>query len=231
MRMTRDNERLLRSVEIAPGRRPAAAVDASPEGPRRRNRIALEASLKGVIDNLVASGHSASRAKIYEALHNFLEEKFAEKDEHTELQMQSLRADRNRAYQEGFDAGCHAEANRAEPVPVNLPITREQCAAARALVGCTQQQLADAAGVSLSCVSDFESAKRPTRDSSIRRMREALERGHIQFIVGEQHPFRYSAGCGVRYSSYFDEVRPFSSWRIRGPDPDEDDPLCTGYPE
>lgn len=57
-----------------------------------------------------------------------------------------------------------------------------QCRAARALLGWTQAQLADAAGVARKTIANFESSARPLHRRTRRDITAALEQGGIEFI-------------------------------------------------
>lgn len=61
----------------------------------------------------------------------------------------------------------------------------EQCRAARAWLDMRQAQLAEAAGVALSTVKDFEGGKRTPIGATLGAMRAALERGGVAFFDGE----------------------------------------------
>ncbi len=61
-------------------------------------------------------------------------------------------------------------------------LTPAQCRAARALLGLTQQQLADAAGVSEATVVDLEKRRRQVSEETQRVIRRALERAGVEFI-------------------------------------------------
>jgi DNA-binding XRE family transcriptional regulator len=68
-----------------------------------------------------------------------------------------------------------------------------QCRAARALLKWSQTQLADASGVALSTVADFEIDKREPRVENLTAIRRALEDAGIEFI-----PAKNGKGVGVR---------------------------------
>jgi len=71
-------------------------------------------------------------------------------------------------------------------------ITPAQCRGARGLLGLTQPALALAAKLGLSTVVDFEKSRRSVSSEAIRAIRQALERGGVEFI-GEN-----GGGAGVR---------------------------------
>ncbi|MFB9150180.1 helix-turn-helix domain-containing protein [Roseovarius ramblicola] len=57
-----------------------------------------------------------------------------------------------------------------------------QARAARALIGITQGNLAERAGVSLSTVVDFEKERRQVAAPSITAIRQALTKAGVEFI-------------------------------------------------
>lgn len=63
-----------------------------------------------------------------------------------------------------------------------MTITPEQSKAARSLLGWTQKELAENAGVGISTVVDFESSKRVPIKNNLVAIRTAFERGSIDFI-------------------------------------------------
>ena len=69
-----------------------------------------------------------------------------------------------------------------------MTITPEQSKAARSLLGWTQKELAENAGVGISTVVDFESSKRVPIKNNLVAIRTAFERGSIDFIgMSKQH--------------------------------------------
>jgi transcriptional regulator with XRE-family HTH domain len=68
-----------------------------------------------------------------------------------------------------------------------------QCRAGRALLKWSQMQLAEAAGVALSTVNDFEIDKREPRSDNLDAMRRSLETAGVEFI-----PAKSGKGVGVR---------------------------------
>lgn len=58
----------------------------------------------------------------------------------------------------------------------------QQCSAARGWLALSQGELAEAAGVSLSTVRDFEKGRRVPIASTLAAMRTALENLGVQFI-------------------------------------------------
>lgn len=69
----------------------------------------------------------------------------------------------------------------------------EQSRAARGLLKWSQRQLADASGVALSTVADFENDKREPRPDNLVSIRQALEDAGVEFI-----PAKSGKGVGVR---------------------------------
>lgn len=71
-------------------------------------------------------------------------------------------------------------------------MTPAQCRAARALVQMTQPEVAKSASIGLSTIVDFENNRRKVSDSSVSRMRLALENAGVEFIPEN------GGGAGVR---------------------------------
>lgn len=74
----------------------------------------------------------------------------------------------------------------------DVAMTPPQCRAARALVGMSQPDLAEAAGVSLSTIYKFETQGGAIRPKNLRDMMLALEAAGVQFIP------KNGGGAGVR---------------------------------
>jgi transcriptional regulator with XRE-family HTH domain len=70
----------------------------------------------------------------------------------------------------------------------------KQSRAARGLLKWSQRQLADASGVALSTVADFENDKREPWFDNLAAIRRALESAGVEFI-----PARSGKGVGVRF--------------------------------
>jgi transcriptional regulator with XRE-family HTH domain len=66
-----------------------------------------------------------------------------------------------------------------------LGMTPTQCRAGRALLDWSQPQLADAAGVSLSTIIDYERERRPMSSRAVRAIRLALENAGVMFLDGK----------------------------------------------
>ncbi|SDG17887.1 Helix-turn-helix [Limimonas halophila] len=62
-------------------------------------------------------------------------------------------------------------------------IRSEHCRAARALLGWTQQELADQADLGLITVRNFEAGKTTPHKGTLRLLRETFERHGITFIT------------------------------------------------
>jgi DNA-binding XRE family transcriptional regulator len=77
-------------------------------------------------------------------------------------------------------------------IGIRHSITAGQCRAARALLDITQPELAEAAGLGLSTIVDFEKSRRDVSRTAVHAMREALEKAGIQFIA------KNGGGPGVR---------------------------------
>jgi transcriptional regulator with XRE-family HTH domain len=71
-------------------------------------------------------------------------------------------------------------------------ITHAQSRAGRALLNWPQAQLADASGVSISTIRDFETAKRTPIGNNLAAIRSALEAAGVEFIAEN------GGGPGVR---------------------------------
>ncbi|MEI4480956.1 MULTISPECIES: helix-turn-helix transcriptional regulator [unclassified Phyllobacterium] len=70
-----------------------------------------------------------------------------------------------------------------------------QIRAARGLLGWSQQELADAAGVGRATIADFETGKRTPYARTIEEMQRALESAGVVFLESDQ-----AMGEGVRFS-------------------------------
>jgi transcriptional regulator with XRE-family HTH domain len=70
----------------------------------------------------------------------------------------------------------------------------EQCKAARGLLGMTQPQLAEASGLGLSTVVDFERDRRTVSPAAVQAMRDTLKGAGVIFV--EEN----GGGAGVRFA-------------------------------
>ena len=61
-------------------------------------------------------------------------------------------------------------------------MTPEQCKAARAMTGLSQDQLAQKSGVAVSTIIPFEQKQRNPYASTVEKLRSALETAGIEFI-------------------------------------------------
>jgi DNA-binding XRE family transcriptional regulator len=84
------------------------------------------------------------------------------------------------------------QTKRYMSIGIRHSITSGQCRAARALLDITQPELAQAAGLGLSTIVDFEKSRRDVSRASVHAMLKALEKGGIQFIA------KNGGGPGVR---------------------------------
>jgi len=67
-----------------------------------------------------------------------------------------------------------------------MPITADQCRAARAIVNMDQNALAAAASVSRGVIIDFETGKRTPGTNNLAAIRRALEAAGVEFTNGGQ---------------------------------------------
>ncbi|WP_436249470.1 helix-turn-helix domain-containing protein [Mesorhizobium amorphae] len=74
------------------------------------------------------------------------------------------------------------------------PMSVEQCRGARAMLGWSQNQLAEAAGVSRATVVDFERGLRIPHRNNLTAIQQSLETAGIEFISEN------GGGPGVRFS-------------------------------
>jgi predicted transcriptional regulator len=84
------------------------------------------------------------------------------------------------------------QINITMSIGIRYSITSGQCRAARALLDITQPELAEAAGLGLSTIVDFEKSRRDVSRAAVNAMQKALEKGGIQFIA------KNGGGPGVR---------------------------------
>ncbi len=74
-------------------------------------------------------------------------------------------------------------------------MTPAQVRAARALLGWSQPQLGDAAGLGISSIADFERERRTATERTTSKIRAALERAGIVFLAAGEVA---DGGPGVR---------------------------------
>ena len=77
-------------------------------------------------------------------------------------------------------------------IMARMTITDSQSRAARGLLGWTQEQLAEAAGVGLSTVRDHETGRREVSLDKLAKIRTALEKSGVELIDAN------GGGVGVR---------------------------------
>ena len=74
-----------------------------------------------------------------------------------------------------------------------MSITPEQSRAARGLIGWSQTRVANAAGISLSTIRDFETKTRTPFEENAESIRKALEKAGVIFLDADSR-----GGPGVR---------------------------------
>lgn len=85
-----------------------------------------------------------------------------------------------------------------------MSITAEQCRAARALVGWSQDELAAHSAVAKPTIAGFEAGRRQPYPRTLADLRRALEAGGVSFLAsGEASP---GGGPGVRLDAVAAEV-------------------------
>lgn len=67
-----------------------------------------------------------------------------------------------------------------------LPLSPEQCRAARAWLSMSQDGLAKAANISISAVRDFETGRRVPTINDLAAIQSALTTAGIEFVIGEK---------------------------------------------
>lgn len=82
-----------------------------------------------------------------------------------------------------------------------MEMSRDQCRAARGLLGWTQDQLATAASVSKKTLADYESGKRTPYDRTLADIRKAFEAAGLEFIPEN------GGGVGIRFRNRADGTR------------------------
>lgn len=73
-------------------------------------------------------------------------------------------------------------------------MTPDQCRAGRALMGMTQSQLAELAGIGRVSVLRYERGARVLRVNDLRVLRAVLETEGVEMIDGERPGVRFSGG-------------------------------------
>lgn len=63
-----------------------------------------------------------------------------------------------------------------------MPVSPAQCRAARALIGWSQGQLAEASSVAKATIANFEAGKREPYARTLEDLRRALEAAGVEFI-------------------------------------------------
>lgn len=74
-----------------------------------------------------------------------------------------------------------------------MPITAQQCRAARALIGWSQEMLAATSMVAKATIANFEAERRTPYERTLKDIKIALELGGVVFV-----PENEEAGVGVR---------------------------------
>lgn len=96
-------------------------------------------------------------------------------------------------------------------------LTAAQCRAARALIEWSAEQLAEVSAVELRTITDFESRFRRPDAEIMRRLRQSMEDGGVQFIAEN------GGGAGVRLKFNRREVGAINRWEAEGGTTGEDD--------
>jgi transcriptional regulator with XRE-family HTH domain len=81
---------------------------------------------------------------------------------------------------------------------LELKMMPAHCRAARALLDWTQPQLAEAAGLGLSTVVDFERSRRAVSAEAIQAISRALEAGGVEFTNGDEPGVKLKKAKGKR---------------------------------
>lgn len=88
-----------------------------------------------------------------------------------------------------------------------MKISGKQVTAARDLLGITQAELAEAAGLSKDTIFKFEAAKQDPHARSLDKIVRELERRGIEFTNGDSPP---SAGHGIGVRLNYDKAAGFA---------------------
>lgn len=92
-----------------------------------------------------------------------------------------------------------------EAASYHTPMTPAQCRAARGLIDWTQTRLAEAAGISLSTVRDFETGKRRPIRANVLAITSAFEAAGVMLLSEEG-----TSGAGVRWTNRGADNLPLS---------------------
>lgn len=95
-------------------------------------------------------------------------------------------------------------------------LTAAQCRAARAMVEWSAERLAQASGVDLQTIRNFEARFRWASENTLRRIRIALEQAGVMFVPENDR------GAGVRFRFNMREVRAIKRWEAEGGKAGED---------
>jgi len=90
-----------------------------------------------------------------------------------------------RIFQDNPDRPAALEALMVNSFPADEPIPGELCQAARTMLGLSQRQLAEVAGVSKLYINDFENGFRRIAAKSVAKLRVALEAGGARFVKAD----------------------------------------------
>ncbi len=179
------------SISIA-DKKPAAKRRARAKKRTQSGPVPLDPKLTADLA-AIAEAQQVSPKAFGDALRKFVRERQQENPNIAQM----LNEARTEEYQRGFDDGVARQRNAGiDAMPPAAAIGPRQCAAARALLGWSQTQLANAAGVGLSCVSGFETGRQEPRAEQYERIRNALELAGMEFLKSDCNS---GAGSGVRW--------------------------------
>ena len=82
----------------------------------------------------------------------------------------------------GGGPGVHLRATQDGDVSGEIALSQGQCRAARYLLNLSQQDLAEAAGIARSTITEFERGARAPTPGTLTAMRSALEAAGVEFI-------------------------------------------------
>ena len=198
--MGKDISKLMKSVSIA-DKKPVAARRKGARGTKRDRAIPLDAELTKTLEE-VAAAAKISEPELRALLQTYTEERWNELAL-MERDREKWQGEVHDAYNRGLNDGLVKREAGFNVMPPMVSVGGHQCAAARALLGWSQTQLAEASGVGLSCVSGFESGRQCPRDAQRDRMRTTLELAGIEFLGCSSVS---GAGDGVRQRTDRDEI-------------------------